>query len=107
MLVVYLITLIVGGALLALSLVLGGHGDADAHGGDADAHGGDAHAGSADGDHGSALDAFTGWFPITSLRFWTFFSAFFGLTGTILGAFMGTGAVPTALFAVGAGYASG
>jgi membrane protein implicated in regulation of membrane protease activity len=27
-----------------------------------------------------------GWFPVASLRFWTFFSAFFGLTGVVIDA---------------------
>ena len=100
MLMVYLIALIIGGVLLALSLVLGG-GDADTDTGDAD-QGGDAES-----DHPSALDALFGWFPVTSLRFWTFFAAFFGGAGTVLSAWSLAGPVPAAVVAVAAGYLSG
>lgn len=82
MLSLYLIALLVGGFLLALSM-LGGHDtdvdadfDADA---DIDA---DADA-DADFD-GGGFDAIMAWLPFASLRFWTFFAAFFGLTGVIL-----------------------
>jgi membrane protein implicated in regulation of membrane protease activity len=89
----YLFGLIVGGVLLGSSLILGGH-DADADAdvdadfdadldadADADAHLGDHLA------HGAPV-ASTGadlvlW-RFRSLRFWTFFLAFFGLCGTLL-----------------------
>ncbi|HLU64867.1 MAG TPA: hypothetical protein VKZ63_01240 [Kofleriaceae bacterium] len=108
MLMIYLIALIVGGVLLAITLILGGDGeagevdaelDADADF-DADADG-DAHS-----DHGG-FDAFMAWLPLTSLRFWTFFGAFFGLVGTVLAAWKLAGPVPTAIMAVAAGYLSG
>lgn len=98
--------LIVGGGLLGASMLLGGHGhdadadlDADA---DADLSGDHDH----DHDHGSDL-AHAVWLPILSLRFWTFFSAFFGLTGTLLD---GLGLAPpyTALgVALGMGFLCG
>lgn len=102
MLVVYLITLIVGGGLLAVTLVLGGDGDGHGHVG-GDGHGGvDPHA-----DQAAAADALLGWLPVTSLRFWTFFAAFFGLTGTLLTTWVGTGFVPSLAMSVGVGYLSG
>lgn len=103
MLVVYLIALIVGGVLLATTLVLGGAAEADADAGGADTdHGGDA-----DSDHAGPLDLVFGWLPVTSLRFWTFFAAFFGLVGTVLTTFAMAGTVPTVVAAVVGGYASG
>jgi membrane protein implicated in regulation of membrane protease activity len=88
MLELYLVALIVGAGLLLFSLFAGGdhHGHADA-GGHADAspgsHG-DAH-GDAHGHHDGHWDlAALAWLPLASLRFWTFFLAFFGATGTAL-----------------------
>ncbi len=101
MLMVYLIALIVGGVLLALTLVLGGAVDHDA-GGDLDHH-----AGGGDSDHAGSLDAVFGWLPVTSLRFWTFFAAFFGAVGTVLSAWDLAGPAPAAVVAVAAGYLSG
>lgn len=102
MLMVYLIALIVGGVLLALTLVLGGAADHDA-----DTGGVDHDSGDADADHGSALDALFAWVPVTSLRFWTFFAAFFGGVGTVLSAWSLAGPVPAAVVAVAAGWLSG
>lgn len=85
MLSVYLIALLVGGFLLAMSML--GGGDTDAHA-DADFDG-DADADfDADADIDGGHDGFDvmGWFPIASLRFWTFFAAFFGLTGLVIDA---------------------
>ena len=100
MLVLYVIALGIGGTMVAASLLLGGHDsdvdhdldgdvdadvDADAGGADADHdldHGADAHVSHADGVAG--LDAAMAWLPVTSMRFWTFFLAFFGLTGAAL-----------------------
>ena len=95
MLMVYLIALIVGGVLLALTLVLGGAVDHHA-GGDLDHHAGD-------GGHGGSFDAVFGWLPVTSLRFWTFFAAFFGAVGTVLSAWSLAGPAPAAVLAVAAG----
>ena len=92
---VYLFSLIVGGILLGASIFLGGdHGDADADI-DVDADGGfdvdaegvkDLHLDRGVGDHGAP---FLLW-ALTSLRFWTFFLAFFGLTGLV---FQGLGLI--------------
>lgn len=88
MLVFYVVALGLGGTLLGASLLFGGDHDkdfdtdmdvdADA---DADAdHDHDAHV-------GGAFDAVMGWLPFLSIRFWTFFLAFFGLTGATLTVF--------------------
>ncbi len=91
MLTLYLIALIIGGTLVVASLLFGGEGEADGdfdHDADLDA---DVEV-SADADHdldhdaGGGMDALSGWLPIASIRFWIFFLAFFGLTGTTLSA---------------------
>jgi hypothetical protein len=100
MLAVYLTCLIVGGVFVGLS-ALGGLGkDADAgpHMGGAGDHEHHLHL-AHDGDHAhgpSLADASQGtagahgarrpaaWIPFLSFRFWTFGSAFFGLTGTLI-----------------------
>lgn len=103
----YVFALVVGGVLLGASMFLGG-GDADGDAGDADldadhgdlGDGGHDHAdhGLGHGHHGDAdhpgVDAagagdalgFLLW-SVVSLRFWTFFLAFFGLTGLALDGF--------------------
>lgn len=116
MLTFYLIALIIGGTLVLASLLFGGDSDADADvdvghvdvdasvGVDADVDvdadvGADVHAGGVD---------FSTWLPLVSLRFWTFFAAFFGLTGTALTfADPGLGRIATGVIAAGVGYASG
>lgn len=104
LLTLYLIALATGGTLVLASLALGGDHDADADAeleGDADAsaegHGDDAGWG----------DGFDAWLPVTSLRFWTFFLAFFGLTGTLLSGLSLAAATPAAVAAVAVGYISG
>jgi len=91
---VYLFSLIVGGVLLGASILLGGDHDSDADldvdadadldlDADAAAHG-DADLTHAHGDvggHGS-LDFFL--WTFRSIRFWTFFLAFFGMAGLAL-----------------------
>lgn len=67
---IYLFALVLGGVLLVASLVMGGNSTDVAA--DADA--------SAEAEHG-ALGGMFGAF--LSLRFWTFFAAFFGLTGFV------------------------
>ncbi len=106
MLAAYLISAIVGGVLVTISIVAGGHGhDAGGHGGDLDEHG-VAH-GDADAAHGGLLDALSSWLPFGSLRFWTFFVAFFGLTGTAMTVLATAGPVAIAVAATAVGYASG
>lgn len=81
---VYVFTLIVGAVLLGGSILLGGHDDADADG-DVDA---DAEAeGGLDKEVGGHGDASGFLLSFLSLRFWTFFFAFFGLTGLVLDLF--------------------
>jgi hypothetical protein len=89
MLTAYLIALAVGGVMLTLALVGG-----DGHG--ADAGGSAGHGGLEHADAAGPGDALLGWLPITSLRFWIVFAAFFGLTGTALtlGGFVGAEPVP-------------
>lgn len=73
----YVFALVLGGVLLAASMVLGGK-DLDADhdvGGD---HGVDHHG---DGSHGDLGGLFA---VLVSMRFWTFFATFFGLTGLVL-----------------------
>jgi membrane protein implicated in regulation of membrane protease activity len=87
---IYLFALVLGGVLLLASIFTGGEGDTDADVDadvdvdadaeiDAEAHHG-GHAGVAD-THGSLGGLFS---TLFSLRFWTFFAAFFGLTGLVL-----------------------
>ena len=77
MIYLYLFSLVAGGILLGSSILFGGHDGADAH----------AHL-----DHGSAavpegagdaagVESFLA--ALMSVRFWTFFAAFFGLTGIV------------------------
>jgi hypothetical protein len=95
LLAIYIAALIIGGALVAASMFLGGDdtdtdSDTDA---DADAHDHDfAGAGS--------------WLPLASLRFWTFLLAFGGLAGTVL-TLLGTDVAVTAVASVLTGYLSG
>ncbi len=116
MLSVYLIALLVGGFLLALSVFGGSDMDADAdvHADfDADVHAdfdADVHAdldGDVHAEVSSGVDFVLAWLPFASLRFWTFFGAFFGLTGVVMtvGKFVGKG---TALgLSIGVGYICG
>lgn len=116
MLTLYLIALGLGGTLLLASLLLGGDHDGHAAG-DLDAPGELAADAAPDAagdaaDHGMAADAALAWLPVASLRFWTFFLAFFGLTGTVLSVAGTTGrmvASPlvTGLIAGATGYACG
>lgn len=84
MLTLYIVTAIVGGAMVLISALAGGH-DADteheiSH--DADVHvDADSDAGS-EHDHGG--DHAGPWLPFFSLRFWTYLAAAFGLTGVLL-----------------------
>ena len=102
-------TLVLGGEHDSHEVEADGHFEVD-H--DVDSGGGfdvDADADAdADADHDGAFDAVLGWLPITSLRFWTYFSAFFGLTGTALTTFeLMDGPKPIALAAGLMGYAAG
>lgn len=123
---VYLIAMLVGGALIAVS-ALSGAGDHDSdldHEADLDT---DFDAGpDADGDleadghahfesdtadatdlHPSDVDGLSAWLPFASLRFWTFFSAFGGLTGSLLTALSALSPLGTAVASAFVGYAAG
>jgi hypothetical protein len=122
MIYVYIFALLVGGLLLGASLLLGAHADhvspgdapADAPVGDApvgdagaDAAGGDAQDGAAPtGGAPQGIESFLVWF--VSVRFWTFFLAFFGLTGVLLDGFgiVGSG-VLAGVLAAGMGLFAG
>ncbi|MCG8425261.1 MAG: DUF1449 family protein [Proteobacteria bacterium] len=122
MLIVYLVALALGGTVVAASILFGGDTESDV-GVDVDVDAdvdtdlvGDgvgeleADAGAdADSDTGvSTMDGFLAWLPVTSLRFWTFFLAFFGLTGTVLTAFgLLSSTAVTAAISVGIGYLAG
>lgn len=121
----YLFSVIVGGVLLGASVLLGGHDDADL--GDADlGDGGDLGHGSigdadfdadGDGEFGKgefgkdlALDGFGADFflwTFRSVRFWTFFLAFFGMTGLSLDGLGLMGPMAALAAAIGMGSASG
>lgn len=77
----YVFALVLGGVLLAASMVLGGKdfdGDHDVGGHDVGDHDVGAHDGDAHGDLGGLFAV------LGSMRFWTFFATFFGLTGLVL-----------------------
>jgi hypothetical protein len=83
----YVFALVLGSILLGASFLLGGDHDSD-HDIEADVdHDVDAHA-DLDGHDGPGHEAqgdLGGFFGVLgSMRFWTFFAAFFGLTGVVL-----------------------
>lgn len=82
MIYVYLFALVVGGIVVGASMLLGGH-DGEVHAG-----GDGAEPVGQDGPDAGAESVF---FAMLSVRFWTFFLAFFGLTGFL---FEGLGLVP-------------
>ena len=98
MIAVYVGSLLFGGVLIAASFLGAGH--------DSDVHAGDTGHGHGDGGHdqntASALLSLLG------LRFWSFGSAFFGLTGVVLHLIGGPVlAAATPLIAGGVGVAAG
>lgn len=127
MLGLYIISGVLGAALIGLTLFFGdSDSDADVHldgGGDADFSGdvggdvdlgadaelaGDVHF---DGDHGDLghFDGHAGmgvWLPFLSVRFWTFFACFFGVVGTAM-TMMGRGFVLTLGLALAIGGTTG
>lgn len=97
MLTLYIVSLVVGGALVVLSLF----GGDSHHGGDHDFHAGADH----DADHGDGSQDV--WIPFFSLRFWTYFAMTFGAAGLIL-TFLVKTAEPTAgMFAGATGLITG
>jgi membrane protein implicated in regulation of membrane protease activity len=101
----YLFALILGGVLVLASILLGGHGETDA---DADAGAGlDKDLPVLEGQAGdiSGVDVF---WAFRSIRFWTFFLAFFGMTGLVLdGLGLVGSSIVAAILATGMGAASG
>lgn len=81
MLSIYIVTAIVGGALVLISALMAGHGDGHVEH-DADISHGDA---SVDVHHGHDHDGEGAvWIPFLSLRFWTYCLATFGIVGILL-----------------------
>ncbi len=102
---VYIFALAVGAVLLGASLLLGGDTDADVDldlDADADADF-DADHGELDVDHGGGFELFG---ALRSVRFWTFFTAFFGLTGVVL-TVAELAEIPTLLASLGVGASTG
>lgn len=112
----YLATLLFGSVLLGASILLGGHDDLDVDGDvdldvDADADfDADVGAGDVDGGMDKDLD-FAGadvfFWPLRSVRFWTFFTAFFGLTGLAVSSLGLLGPIPGLITALSMGIGSG
>jgi membrane protein implicated in regulation of membrane protease activity len=100
MIYLYLFSLVVGGGLLGASIVLGGHGaGADIHGADTLAPAG--HEGPLGG-----AESYLYW--LVSVRFWTFFVAFFGLTGLVFDGFgLVSSQIATAVIATATGSIAG
>lgn len=104
----YVFALVLGSILLGASFLLGGDhdgdGDVDGHA-DADAdHDLDTHADAGHDAHGD-LGGFFG--VLGSMRFWTFFAAFFGLTGVVLDGFDLTAPLVALGLSIGVGFVTG
>jgi membrane protein implicated in regulation of membrane protease activity len=85
MLIVYILSAIVGGILVAASALLGG---------DHDTHFGDTSFDDIGGHDGIHSDVYL---PFLSLRFWTYFAACFGVTGLLITNLTSTNPVTTAV----------
>jgi membrane protein implicated in regulation of membrane protease activity len=91
---IYLGSLLFGGVLIAASALLGADHGAELHGGGDAGHGADH-----DQNQGPA------WISLFGLRFWSFGSTFFGITGLVLRAIGHSTLAP--LVSTGAGIAAG
>ena len=108
----YVFALVLGSILLGSSFLLGGDHDADADFDadvdadmDFDADGDVDLDGDADHDtHGDVAGIFG---VLGSVRFWTFFSAFFGLTGLVLDGLDLAAPVVALVLAIGVGFVTG
>lgn len=110
----YVFALVLGSVLLGASFLLGGDHDADADvdadfdadaDADFDADGDlDAHADAGHDTHGD-VGGFFG--VLGSMRFWTFFAAFFGLTGLVLDGLDLATEVAAMVLAIGVGFLTG
>ena len=80
MFAIYLGSLLFGGVLIAASALLGADHGAEIHGG------GDAGHGGGNADHGgdNAQNQGPAWVSLFGLRFWSFGTTFFGITGLVL-----------------------
>jgi membrane protein implicated in regulation of membrane protease activity len=102
----YVFALVLGSILLGASFLLGGDHDAD---GDVEAHADaghdlDTHTDAGHDAHGD-LGGFFG--VLGSMRFWTFFAAFFGLTGVVLDGFDLTAELMALGLSIGVGFVTG
>ena len=95
MVVVYILSAIVGGILVAASAIMGGEHHA---------HFGDTSFDDIGGHDGVHSDLYL---PFLSLRFWTYFAACFGITGLLLTNFTGAGAITVGLLSVATGFVAG
>jgi membrane protein implicated in regulation of membrane protease activity len=105
MLIVYATLGALGAALILLTIFVGDSDadfDADV---DVDADVDADFDADAEVDHDVQVDAGV-WLPFLSIRFWTFFACFFGVTGTIL-TVLGNGFIVTLLTSLGMGIATG
>lgn len=94
MLSVYIGCAIVGMVLVVLASLHGVHGHDDLDSGDAEGH-----------DHGG-FDALW-WLPIFSMRFWTFFAAGFGLSGTTMTLLKSASSPAILAWSIGTGFVAG
>ncbi|MFQ3676590.1 MAG: NfeD family protein [Fimbriimonadaceae bacterium] len=114
MLFVYILSLVIGGGLIALSLLgsFGGHGaDADVGAGDG-IDGGVSGDGGTDGidhagDHGDGGFHEHLWLPFFSIRFWTYFAFVFGASGLLLSLFRASAEPLTLILSMGAAVGMG
>ena len=101
MFAIYLGSLLFGGVLIAASALLGADHGAEIHGG------GDAGHGGGNADHGgdNAQNQGPAWVSLFGLRFWSFGTTFFGITGLVLRAIDLPSLAP--LVSTGVGVAAG
>jgi hypothetical protein len=104
----YVFALVLGSILLGASFLMGGDHEADAHG-DADGHVEASHDldGHADGEHEAHGDLGGLFGVLASMRFWTFFAAFFGLTGVVLDGFNLAEELVALGLSIGVGFVTG
>ena len=106
MLTIYIVAAIMGGILVFASALSGGDGDVD-HGVDV---GMDADVDlevDADTDASADGSSLAAWLPFLSLRFWTYFVAFFGLSGVLLSTLTEWGWTAVVVAAGGIGLTTG
>lgn len=112
MLGLYIVGLIVGGALVLLSVLGAGHGHGDFTtdhdvGGDFGFHGASADHDIDQEGVGTSMHASDTWIPFLSLRFWTYFSAVFGACGLLLTKLSDLGSSQIALYSAAGGILTG